>query len=110
MFSSSIRKYIGETCMSATGLMNALEHEINIMDTINETVSALCTARIDNLKIRPESHIIPNIQDAYAIQKSLLRVYSEMVRTELSGWKVALSGQSAQQKYHIQNPVYGFLT
>lgn len=96
--------------MSATGLMTALETHLESLDLVNETVSALCAARVQNQKLNLNNFQIESTEHAYLIQKSLLDVYCDVADTQQTGWKVALSGVGAQQKYGINHPVYGFLT
>ena len=76
----------------------------------SEIIDRLVQARVNNTKIPLDVLTVEQTKQAYQIQSELIKSYLSKSGTTLTGWKVALSGQKAQGKYQLNEPVYGHLT
>lgn len=72
-------------------------------------VEALVQARLQHRKISAERHICTGLEAAYQVQDQVITAYADVANTAFFGWKIALTGQGAQQKYQLSEPVYGQL-
>lgn len=72
-------------------------------------ISALLQARQQQQKVAPEQFPITDVAESYAMQQAMMQQYAQQVKSDQSGWKIALTGAMAQQKYGIYQPVYGRL-
>lgn len=78
--------------------------------SLNHVVKALIEARLNAQKIAPlDFPVLGDIDNAYQVQHQIIGAYSQYANVALTGWKIALTGSTAQQKYGIQEPVYGQL-
>lgn len=78
-------------------------------DQLTELQNRLLDARIVRHCLDTTEFESIEMDQAYAIQVQMIQQYCHEISSKVSGWKVALSGETAKAKYSLQHPVYGHL-